>query len=132
GIDISDDALLVAQRNNEANNTHVQFINADLFDHSTLPTQLFDIIVSNPPYIPQIEKSALDRQVVDFEPHIALFCEDRNSVYGAIVNYAQTHLNKHGKLYLELHHDHPINNENLFDSNYWSYQILNDLGQNRR
>ena len=132
GVDISDEALNVARKNNVANNTSVSFIKGDLFNSKSLPSQIFDIIVSNPPYIPMHEKSAMDKQVVYFEPHLALFCSDRNLVYKSLVNYAKGHLKHGGNLYVELHHDHPLDNENLFDSKHWSYQIIKDLGHNTR
>lgn len=132
GIDISEKALLVAQNNNIVNKTSVNFLTGDLFNPESLPHQSFDVIVSNPPYIPINEKPDLDKQVVEFEPHLALFCNDRDLVYKSLVNYAQNHLNSGGVLYVELHHDHPLDNENLFDSEHWTYQIFNDLGHNTR
>ncbi|HAC16701.1 MAG TPA: peptide chain release factor N(5)-glutamine methyltransferase [Bacteroidetes bacterium] len=132
GIDISEEALTVARKNNSTNKTSVKFLNGDLFNSKSLPDQIYDVIVSNPPYIPHYEKSDMDKQVIDFEPHLALFCDDRDNVYQCLVKYAQGHLKTGGILYVELHHDHPPDNENLFDSKLWSYQIMKDLGHNTR
>ena len=132
GVDISEEALSIAQKNNLTNKTSVNFLKGDLFNSDTLPSQCFDVIVSNPPYIQMHEKSEMDIQVVNYEPHLALFCEDRDLVYKSLVTYARSHLNHGGVLYMELHHDHPLDNKNMFKSEHWSYQILNDLGNNTR
>ena len=81
GIDISADALAIAQQNAQANHTDVQFAACDILhkspceDCANFPTS-FDIVVSNPPYITEKEKAQMDRNVLDYEPHTALFVPD--------------------------------------------------------
>ncbi|MEO5673375.1 MAG: peptide chain release factor N(5)-glutamine methyltransferase, partial [Chitinophagales bacterium] len=77
GMDISGKALLVAGENAEVNNTEVSFVNEDILHfRSKLARPAFNIIVSNPPYIPQKEQSSLHKNVLSFEPHEALFVPD--------------------------------------------------------
>lgn len=76
-IDISEGALAVAHRNGERNGVDVTFLQCDaLGDISSLGT--FDVVVSNPPYIPLSAKAAMHRNVVDYEPHTALFVADND------------------------------------------------------
>jgi release factor glutamine methyltransferase len=73
-LDVSEKALKLAVSNSEENHTHIEFIHADLLNLETLPE--VDIIVSNPPYVKSAEKSSIRKNVVDHEPHVALFVED--------------------------------------------------------
>jgi release factor glutamine methyltransferase len=132
GIDISEDALATAKENNIRNHTSVTFIKGDLFKPESLPPGKWDIIVSNPPYIHELEKDEMDRQVKDYEPNLALFCESRTNVYNSLVSYAEKTLNTTGKLYLEIHEEHPIEDENIFDSSVWSIKVVRDLNHKRR
>jgi len=101
-MDISPTALAVAALNAKANNVQVQFIEADaLVYHSQ---QQFDIIVSNPPYIKEDEKAAMQANVLDFEPHSALFVSNQNPLvfYKAIADLALKNLRKKGYLFFEI------------------------------
>ena len=105
-VDISNEALLVAQRNADTQQTNITFQQADILNKpypSVLPT--FDVIVSNPPYIPLSDKTAMHPNVLQHEPHLALFVanEDPLLFYNAIVDFAQSHLNPGGSLYFEIH-----------------------------
>ncbi len=105
-VDISNEALLVAQRNADTQQTSITFQQADILNKpypSVLPT--FDVIVSNPPYIPLSDKTAMHPNVLQHEPHLALFVanEDPFLFYNAIVDFAQSHLNPGGSLYFEIH-----------------------------
>lgn len=132
GIDISDEALKTASQNNIINQTSVSFKKGDLTQPKNLPSEIWDIIISNPPYIHEFEKEEMDRQVKDFEPGLALFCENRSHVYKHLITYAESTLNRQGKLYLEIHEDHQIENENLFNISRWNYSIIRDLNHKRR
>ena len=90
-IDISEEALLLAKQNAEANGVDVNFskVNAlSLFDYPDL--QIPDVIVSNPPYISYKEKQNIKKNVLDFEPHLALFSDENDPVifYSRIIEYA--------------------------------------------
>ncbi len=105
GIDISNKALDVAQKNAIKNSLDVNFINLDITDESRWKeTSRFDLIVSNPPYVTGNDKKTMKRNVLDYEPHNALFVPDNNPLifYKAIINFAKKHLTSNGKLYFEI------------------------------
>ena len=99
GVDISAEALEVAGENAALNGVQVSFGIDDL--RSMKEDGMFDVIVSNPPYISPDEKESIDLQVKGFEPDLALFHDNPVSVYSDIARFAQTHLKKKGALYLE-------------------------------
>ena len=76
-LDISDHALEVARFNSELNNTNVVFFKADILNLEVLDEN-YDIIVSNPPYVGKSEISKMSPNVLDYEPHLAIFVEDSN------------------------------------------------------
>ena len=103
-VDISTDALKIAQRNAERLGANVEFVEADaLGDLSQLGE--FDIIVSNPPYIPQSDIVDMRKNVVDFEPHTALFVPDNDILrfYRATAKNAQRMLRKEGSIWFEIY-----------------------------
>ncbi len=101
--DISKDALGVAKKNSlEILGKELYSFQSDLF--ASIPeTQKFDRIVSNPPYIPISEKSQIMKDVLDFEPHLALFLEDSESFFLNFLQQAKMRLKSQGKIYLEIH-----------------------------
>ncbi|QKG80345.1 peptide chain release factor N(5)-glutamine methyltransferase [Tenuifilum thalassicum] len=130
GIDISDDALTLARENAELNGLNVSFIKSDIFNPLALNNLHFDIIVSNPPYVRESEKPLMKSNVLDHEPHLALFVPDEKPLifYEAIVNFAFNHLNRDGQLYLEI--NEALGNEvsELLKSNGFNdVRILNDF-----
>lgn len=102
-IDISAEALNVAKNNAALNQVNVNFLKADILTISKLPGT-FDIIVSNPPYVRELEKDQMQQNVLSNEPHIALFVENGNPLlfYDKIAELAKTHLTKSGVLYFEI------------------------------
>jgi len=108
GCDISKAALNIAQRNSTTLGTEVKFIQLDFLDtssHEKLPS--FDLIVSNPPYIPKSERLKMQPNVVAFEPETALFVPDEDPLvfYQAIAAFGHKKLNAGGSIYLEIHED---------------------------
>lgn len=105
-IDISADALQTARENAELNQVEVDFVNADILQHEVLNsiTGPFDVIVSNPPYVTLDDKKQMHTNVVDFEPHTALFVpeEDPLIFYRHIADFANRHLKPGGKLFFEI------------------------------
>ncbi len=104
-LDISPVALQVAKENSTLNQCKVKFILADIFDrHGWKNFPGYNIIVSNPPYIPESESSSMQPNVVVFEPHEALFVTDEDPLrfYTAIAEFAYLHLIRPGSLYLEI------------------------------
>ena len=103
-VDISKEALTIARRNAERLGAEVEFVEADaLGDMSHLGK--FDIIVSNPPYIPQSDIVDMRKNVVDFEPHTALFVPDDDALrfYRSIARNARTMLSDGGELWFEIY-----------------------------
>lgn len=112
-IDVSEKALATAQKNAANNQVEVNFIKTDILkadDLENLPTlnfQLptqFDIIVSNPPYVRNLEKEEIKKNVLDYEPHLALFVADDNALifYRKIAELAQKNLAPNGQLFFEI------------------------------
>ncbi len=119
-LDVSQKAIEVAQKNAEKNAVKVNFILVDILKTNDLqgltsssPTKpttqnlqptTFDIIVSNPPYVRMLEKTEIKPNVLDYEPHLALFVEDNDALlfYRKIAQLAQKSLTENGKLFFEI------------------------------
>lgn len=134
-MDLSEKALELARENAILNATDVAFLSGDLFKPesflSDLPDKL-DVIVSNPPYIPEEERSEIDREVRDFEPGIALFTDDLTNVYSCVKNVGEMKLKKGGHLLLEIHEDYGEELLGLFKNPLWEASLLRDYnGKNR-
>ena len=105
GIDISDIALDIAKQNSIALNSDIQLIKSDMLNNDIkFEPQSFDIIVSNPPYITSSEKSSMHANVIENEPHIALFVTDENPLlfYRSIIQFALRYLKPKGLLFFEI------------------------------
>ena len=104
-MDISVKALQLARKNAESNDCEIRFFHHDILkkeEQSLFPE--YDIIISNPPYIKESEKSEMQKNVVDYEPSAALFVPDNDPLvfYKAISGFAANHLSPTGLLYLEI------------------------------
>ena len=104
GIDISESAVALAKENAQLNNVQITFTVSDIFDEQVRLPGKTDIIVSNPPYITESEKRLVARNVIDYEPHTALFVPDSNPLvyYRAITMFAVNNLAAGGKIYFEI------------------------------
>lgn len=102
-IDVSEKALETAQRNAHLNQVKVTFVRKDILETAHLG-QAFDVIVSNPPYVRQLEKQEIKKNVLDNEPHLALFVDDDDALifYRKIAALAKENLSENGALYLEI------------------------------
>lgn len=102
-LDISKDALQTARENAIRNHVRIDFIAADILKTGSLDT-VFDVIVSNPPYVCNTEKSKMRENVMNFEPHEALFVPDANPLifYEKITDLAIKSLNQNGQLFFEI------------------------------
>ncbi|MEN9743252.1 MAG: hypothetical protein RLZZ65_1057 [Bacteroidota bacterium] len=133
GVDLSADALALAKENAEFTDLKVDFELADIFEWQ--PKKQFDLIVSNPPYIPAAEKEKMQANVLDFEPHMALFVPDQAPLlfYQRLAALALSNLSNEGWIALELHEDYAVQTKILFDTPYFKKQaIYCDLqGKNR-
>ena len=107
-LDVSHDALEVAKRNAVLNNVSVEFIQVNMLQPETWNTEFknlrFDIIVSNPPYVRELEKAQMKSNVVNNEPHLALFVKNEDPLifYKAITKYAVDNLTTKGSLFFEI------------------------------
>lgn len=118
GCDISEEALTVARRNGSMLDIRVDFQGVNILDYpqqKLLPS--VDIIVSNPPYIPQNEQETMDPNVVQYEPHLALFVPDDDALlfYKAIAHFGKHRLHDGGSIYLEIHENLAEAVVNLFN-----------------
>ena len=100
-LDISKEAISLTEENCKINNCQVECINDDIFNFSDAQ---YDIIVSNPPYICDNEAADIESNVIDYEPHLALFVPDNSPLkfYEKITEYAARNLRSRGKLYFEI------------------------------
>ncbi len=104
-LDISENALAVAKENAAINNAEINFLQGDILNTFSPSHPLtFSLIVSNPPYITENEKPAMSANVLDHEPHTALFVPDNDALlfYRAILDFANDKLAADGKVYFEL------------------------------
>lgn len=102
-MDISEKALSIAQENAQLNDAPIHFIQDSILTPKA-SNQTYDIIVSNPPYILQKEKVAMHKNVLEHEPHLALFVEDEKPLlfYEKIAEYGIHHLTEQGLLFFEI------------------------------
>lgn len=134
-IDLSAGALNLAQRNAAALNAPVNFMQVDFLNEkewTSLPK--FDIIISNPPYIPEQEKNVMDANVLLYEPHTALFVPDKTPLifYEKMLAFAKSHLAHNGSVYLEVHKAHAMQTKALFESTFKSVVLQKDISGNDR
>lgn len=104
GMDVSREALAVAQENGDALMATIQWRQFDILDEATYPAfRKFNFIISNPPYIPQKERALMSKQVLDHEPDLALFVDNEDALlfYKTIFTFAQKYLQKDGYLFFE-------------------------------
>ena len=102
-IDVSEEALKIAHKNAETNRVVVNFILQNILETKDL-YQNFDVIVSNPPYVRNLEKQEIKKNVLEFEPHLALFVEDTDALlfYRKIAQLALKNLTANGLLFFEI------------------------------
>jgi release factor glutamine methyltransferase len=127
--DVSEKALEVARKNAELNQTSVHFFLHDILK-DPIPEQRFDCIVSNPPYVRESEKALMQKNVLDYEPHQALFVNDNDPLlyYSSIVSAAKATLNPSGVLYVEINEALGRETAELFEQNGFSaVEIRKDM-----
>ena len=102
-IEVSKEALRIAKQNTTLNKVKIHFTEKNILETTVLP-QKFDVIVSNPPYVRALEKVDIKKNVLENEPHLALFVEDDNPLlfYDKIADIAKEHLTINGLLFFEI------------------------------
>ncbi len=132
GIDVSKKAIATAKRNEIYNNVDVTFLFQDILDTDLLACN-FDIIVSNPPYIRNLEKEEIRKNVLDYEPHLALFVDDNDALifYRKIAALAKGSLFENGKLYFEINLGKDMT-DLLEKMNFKNFELRKDIYSNDR
>ncbi len=133
-LDVSTKALAIAQKNANENHVKLKFIEQNILETDFL-TEKYDIIVSNPPYVRMLEKKEIRNNVLDYEPHLALFVSDENPLifYEKIADLAKKSLAKNGKLFFEINQylaKEMI--EMLKNKGFGEVDLRNDLSGNPR
>jgi release factor glutamine methyltransferase len=135
GLDISEKALEIAVKNSMNNEVEVNLFQCDIRD----PEQIkkldnWDMIISNPPYIPEKQKEFLDKHVKDFEPGLALFVSNEDPIlfYKIIGNIAIQKLRPGGVVFLEIHHDFSKEIREWYDKNGFLIELKKDFSGNNR
>jgi release factor glutamine methyltransferase len=127
-IDISTSAIKIAEGNATTLKAEIEFIALDILNTAFLPGQ-YDVIISNPPYIPMQEMKNMELQVTDHEPNIALFVPDEDPLvfYKAIARLAKLHLSSNGQLFFEIHYDQGDAMIELLDEIHFHAELRTDL-----
>ncbi|MDT0554295.1 peptide chain release factor N(5)-glutamine methyltransferase [Urechidicola vernalis] len=133
-IDVSSEALAVAKENARINKTNVNFIEQDILASKTFH-QKFDIIISNPPYVRELEKKEIKDNVLKNEPHLALFVDNENPLlfYNKIAELAKDSLSENGGLFFEI--NQYLGQETiqlLKEKGYTNIELRKDLNGNDR
>lgn len=129
--DVSREALDIAEKNAKAHDVAITTLPLNFLDETSwekLPS--FEIIVSNPPYIPLQEKESMRANVVNFEPHLALFVQDDDPFifYRAIAKFAQTKLSPGGAIFVEIHEDLSAGVQEIFTQYDFSHiEVRTDM-----
>ena len=131
GLELYEETLAIARKNDQLHHTDIHWIQGNMLDLTTVVSGGYDIVISNPPYIPPSEKSRLFRNVLDYEPHQALFTEDHNGLeyYRAIAHYGRYSTSAGTKFYLEIHEDNAETISDLFknDEIFAASEIFQDM-----
>ncbi|MEP4375146.1 MAG: peptide chain release factor N(5)-glutamine methyltransferase, partial [Algoriphagus sp.] len=134
GVDISEEALQIAEKNGVALAAKVTFSTCDILTQVPEVAEL-DILVSNPPYIPEQQRSEMHKNVLDFEPELALFVsnEDPLIFYKRISEIGKQLLKPNGKLYFEINENYGNDVASLMqDLGYSEVRVLKDLNEKER
>jgi len=129
GIDVSKAAIDVAIKNNTLTSNKVSFITSKIEDY--IPEEPFDLIVSNPPYIPKLDEDKVDKNVLTYEPHNALFVDsDPIYFYKIILKFSKKHLKKNGIIYFEINQNYVELIKNLLKET--NFEVVKDFYGNKR
>lgn len=135
GVDLSDDALDVAKANALSNELEVNWMKADVLSDGIAIPGPFDLVVSNPPYIPEQDSGAMEERVLRHEPHLALFVKDVDPCvfYRHIARFAQQRLARGGSLWFETHYRYTQEVEGILEKEkFRNITVASDLSGNPR
>jgi release factor glutamine methyltransferase len=134
-MDISAEALVIARMNAQLNQANVNFFAFDVLNSNIALPGKYQIMVSNPPYVRELEKALMRRNVLDYEPGIALFVSDNDALvyYRSIALLGRKYLKDGGTLYLEINENYPHEIARLLESTgFCSVEIRRDLNGKQR
>ncbi|WP_394971530.1 peptide chain release factor N(5)-glutamine methyltransferase [uncultured Croceitalea sp.] len=134
-LDISNKAITVAMENAKYNDVKIEFLQGDILSIDSTKLPVFDIIVSNPPYVRELEKKEIQNNVKKYEPRQALFVPDDDALvfYDAIAEFSRKNLVIGGKLYLEINQYLAEETKTLFEVKKFKEVILKkDIFENYR
>lgn len=131
-VDFSEMALKIARKNAEFHQVEINFLHQDYLSENL--TEVYDVIISNPPYIGLEEAVEIEDNVKDFEPQMALFSPTSNALifYEKIAKDCKNHLSKNGLLFLEINQKLGIETKNLFVDVLSEVELIKDLSENDR
>ncbi len=132
-LDLSEKALVVAKANAEKYNAQVEFVHADMRNAGQW-IALANVIISNPPYVLEKDKAEMQEQVLNHEPHMALFVPNESPLlfYQSIVEQVNTYGENCRMIIFETHEKFAHDVAELFDSNLWAVQVKKDLQKKER
>lgn len=135
-IDISQEALRLAKRNSEHHQVFIDLLQIDILNPDSFKSlEPFDVVVSNPPYVTEHDKKLMQPNVLDYEPHSALFVKNDHPLqfYEAILQFCKTHLKVDGRVYFEINEQQGENVLQLIESNgFHQGELHTDIhGKNR-
>ena len=123
--DISEEALEVAKENSQSHDATIKFIKSDIFNNID---DKFDIIVSNPPYIDRKDEVTMQDNVLNYDPHLALFAEEEGMYfYRKIIEQAKDYLNENGVIFFEIGYDQKDKIIKLADMNGYLAEVYKDI-----
>ena len=133
--DVSEGALQVAKRNAAGQGVQIEFRQLNFLrenERSSLPG--FDIIISNPPYIAVAEKASIDKHVIEYEPHVALFVPDEDALifYKQLADFGHSHLASNGIILMEMQYTQAEPLKNLFSLLGYESEVRKDMQGNDR
>jgi release factor glutamine methyltransferase len=133
-IDISESALKTAKENADLNNVPINFLKYDILNFDYSEKLKFDIIVSNPPYVTPAEREKMHPNVLDYEPSIALFTPEKDSLvfYKAIAKFALVYLVSKGSIYLEINESLAYDTLKVFSDAGFRAEIRKDIHEKDR
>jgi release factor glutamine methyltransferase len=129
-VDISKQSIETAKKNALFHKVDINFVELDFLNtENQIQLEMYDVIVSNPPYIPISQKAEMEKHVTDFEPNNALFVSDENPLifYKAIVEFCRTHLKQEGNIFLEIHELFGEAVQELFHQHKFETKLIKDM-----
>ncbi len=132
-LDVSDKVLEVAKQNAILNEVEIDFVQANILN-KVIHKEKYDIIVSNPPYVRMLEKEQMNSNVIENEPELALFVEDKDSLvfYRKISEFAKSNLKKEGCLYFEINQYLGAETKALLVNDFYEVELHKDMFGNDR